>query len=78
MPDRCERVRWNVLEGIELEEILKSGVRNSIEHFDEYLDDAYVKATRHKIPSPWAAYNMTVSDARTFDPPSYPDPNLCR
>jgi len=58
---------------LELTEILDVKVRNTIEHFDEYLDDAVIKvsdpATRS---SPWAAYNMVLSDWSVFTPRIFP------
>jgi hypothetical protein len=66
------RALREVLDSVGLDELLKTKARDSIEHFDEYLDAAYVQVTTGKIPSPWAAYNMTLSDSRTMNPPPYP------
>ena len=61
------------LRPLKLSEVLEAKVRNTIEHFDEYLDEAVIQvsdpATR---PSPWAAYNMVLSDWGVFNPRVFP------
>lgn len=61
-----------VLGDVTLDEILRTKVRDSIEHFDEYLDTMNVEVERGKIVGPAAAYNIVLSDAGTFDGPLYP------
>jgi hypothetical protein len=61
-----------VLSDVTLDEILETKVRDSIEHFDEYLDTMNVGVASGKIAGPAAAYNMVISDAGTFDRPLYP------
>ncbi len=70
---RLRRHRTDVLAsllgGLELKEILQARVRNSIEHFDEYLDSAIVQISDSSSSKhPWAAYNMVLSDRAVFDP----------
>lgn len=61
------------LTGISLTEILNAKVRNTLEHFDEYLDEANIKVTTAKnLPSPMAAYNMVLSHWEVFNPRVYP------
>jgi hypothetical protein len=58
---------------VELREILDQKVRNTLEHFDEYMDEAVLLLSNpEKRPSPWAAFNMTISGRDVFQPPIYP------
>ena len=61
------------IEGVDLTEIMNAKVRNSIEHFDEYLDAANLMMhnTNESLP-PFAAYNMTLSSWGATSPPPYP------
>lgn len=62
-----------VLEGIQLSELLSAKVRNSLEHFDEYLDEANLKVSEAKNPpAPMAAYNMILSHWEAVTPRVYP------
>jgi hypothetical protein len=62
-----------MLEGIVLKELLNAKVRNTLEHFDEYLDEANLAVTEAKTPpSPMAAYNMVLSRWEVFNPRVYP------
>lgn len=62
-----------VIKGIQLVELLNSKVRNTLEHFDEYLDEANIAVSEAKTPpSPMAAYNMVLSSWDVFMPPVYP------
>lgn len=62
-----------LLEGIALNELLNAKVRNTLEHFDEYLDEANLAVTEaKKPPSPMAAYNMILSRWDVFNPRVYP------
>ena len=61
------------IKDIELVELLNSKVRNTLEHFDEYLDEANIALSEAKTPpSPMAAYNMVLSRWEVFTPPVYP------
>ena len=63
----------NLLEGIDMVELLNSKVRNTLEHFDEYLDEANLILTDSKSPpAPMAAYNMVLSHWETISPRVYP------
>jgi len=63
----------NLLEGVALNELLNAKVRNTLEHFDEYLDEANLAVTEaKKPPSPMAAYNMILSHWDVFNPRMYP------
>lgn len=58
---------------ISLTEILNAKVRNTLEHFDEYLDEANLAVSEAKTPpSPRAAYNMVLSHWEAFNPRVYP------
>ena len=57
---------------VTLKEILNHKVRNTLEHFDEYIDAAIVSLSSDEPPSPWAAFNMVVSSKDVFRPEIYP------
>lgn len=62
-----------VLHGVHLSELLNAKVRNTLEHFDEYLDEANLTISEAKNPpSPMAAYNMILSHWEAVDPRVYP------
>ncbi|WP_024939882.1 hypothetical protein [Xanthomonas arboricola] len=62
-----------VLDGIQLSELLNAKVRNSLEHFDEYLDEANLTVSEAKNPpAPMAAYNMILSHWEAVTPRVYP------
>ena len=62
-----------LLAGVTLAELLNAKVRNTLEHFDEYLDEANLVITDAKVPpSPMAAYNMVLSRWEVFDARVYP------
>lgn len=62
-----------LLKGIDLAELLNAKVRNTLEHFDEYLDEANMTLTDAQTPpSPMAAYNMVLSRWEVFSPRVYP------
>lgn len=59
--------------GIELTEMLNAKVRNTLEHFDEHLDEANIAVSSAKAPpSTMAAYNMVFSRWEVFSPRVYP------
>ena len=62
-----------LLGNVVLEEIVNHKVRNTLEHFDEYMDKAVVNLSNPtKRPSPWAAYNLIASSKGVFKPNIYP------
>lgn len=62
-----------LVEGIPLAELVNVKVRNTLEHFDEYLDEANLAVTEAKTPpSPRAAYNMILSHWEVISPRVYP------
>jgi hypothetical protein len=62
---RAEWLRGDVLGGLELEAILDAAVRHSLEHFDEYLDDAAQGALSRGAPS-LLPMDMIVGRRGTF------------
>ncbi len=61
------------LKGIDLTEMFNVKVRNSIEHFDEYLDEANLDLNAAATPpAPLAAYNLTFSSWDLMTPRPYP------
>lgn len=72
---RLERSKLlkELFNGIDIKEIKNSKVRNTLEHFDEYIDKENLKLeSSDKKVSPFAAYNMALSDWGAFSPPVYP------
>lgn len=62
-----------LLTGIPLVELVNVKVRNTLEHFDEYLDEANLAVSEAKVPpSPMAAYNIVLSHWEIFNPRIYP------
>lgn len=56
-----------------LKEILDVKVRNTLEHFDEYMDEAVLELSDPRTrPSPWAAFNLILSGRDVCQPPIYP------
>ncbi|WP_199179984.1 hypothetical protein [Chromobacterium sinusclupearum] len=63
----------SILDGVHLTELLNVKVRNTLEHFDEYLDEANLTISEAKNPpSPIAAYNMILSHWEAVEPRVYP------
>ena len=63
----------NLVGGIKLAELLNAKVRNTLEHFDEYLDEANLALSDARVPpSPMAAYNMVLSRWDAINPRVYP------
>ena len=70
--ERAEGLR-TALKDIELVEMFNVKVRNSIEHFDQYLDEANMDLlAATSPPAPLAAYNMTFSSWDLMTPRPYP------
>ncbi len=67
-----------ILNELPIKEIKNSKVRNTLEHFDEYLDESNVKLDKKhnkeklKDKHGFAAYNMAFSRWETFDRKVYP------
>ena len=62
-----------LVDGIALNELFNSKVRNTLEHFDEYLDEANLAVSEAKVPpAPMAAYNMVFSHWEVITPRVYP------
>lgn len=69
--------RANYLQGIlkkvNIQEISSARLRNTLQHFDEYLDAACIKAEDGDLKKyEQAVYNMVLSDWRAFTPKPYP------
>jgi hypothetical protein len=64
------------LNGIEIKEINNNKVRNTIEHFEEYLDELNLELENEtneiKAKHNSAAYNMTFSEWQVINPAVYP------
>lgn len=62
-----------LLTGIPLAELVNVKVRNTLEHFDEYLDEANLAVSEANVPpSPMAAYSLVLSHWEIFNPRIYP------
>jgi hypothetical protein len=63
----------SALKTVVLQEILDQKVRNTLEHFDEYMDEAVLELSDSTTRvSPWAAFNLIVSGRDVFRPPIFP------
>lgn len=64
------RARWlrdEVLRGVKLERIFEAKVRNTLEHFDEYIDETAIKYATRRLPTPsLAPVDMVVSRRQTL------------
>jgi hypothetical protein len=60
------------IEALEVKELLNHKVRNTLEHFDEYLDEANYKISRSARLNTMAAYNMVISHWEVVEPRMYP------
>lgn len=61
-----------LLEGIDLAELLDQKVRNTLEHFDEYLDEANIEVSEARHPPGAMAYNVVLSHWEACRPRVYP------
>jgi len=62
-----------LVSGLGISEILDSKVRNTLEHFDEYLDESNIELTESSDPNlVMAAYNMILSHWEAVSPRVYP------
>lgn len=57
---------------LKLTELLNNKVRNTLEHFDEYLDDANYSLSKKPMGAGKAAYNFVISHWEVTDPRLYP------
>jgi len=62
-----------MLEGISMQEILSVRVRNTLEHFDEYLDEAIILASEGALDAyVMIAHDMVISHRAAFEPNPFP------
>lgn len=65
-----------ILSGLSIKEIKNNKVRNTLEHFDEYLDECNLELAKAytdlKKNHSLAAYNMTFSNMKVIQPDVYP------
>lgn len=62
-----------LLAGIDISAIVDVKLRNTLEHFDEYLDDLNAKLHAGDVPpAPMAGYNLTLSHREVMTPPLHP------
>lgn len=68
---QVRRARWlrdELLKGVRIRALLDSKVRNSIEHFDEYLDDVAIRCYEGTIPRPTSVpLDVSVGRRKTFE-----------
>ncbi len=57
---------------LEIKELLNYKVRNTLEHFDEYLDEANYDVSKKAEQGRFAAYNMILSHWEALMPKVYP------
>ncbi|MDV1857526.1 hypothetical protein RZR38_17315 [Citrobacter freundii] len=61
------------IKGIEFTELKSVKVRNTLQHFDEYLDEANIEASEGKLKShQMAVYNFVMSHWEAVNPRPYP------
>lgn len=61
------------IKGIEVNEIKSVKVRNTLQHFDEYLDEANIEASEGKLSHhQMAVYNFVMSHWEALNPRPYP------
>ena len=61
------------IKGIEITELNSVKVRNTLQHFDEYLDEANIEASEGKLRShQMAVYNFVMSHREAITPRPYP------
>jgi hypothetical protein len=65
---RAHRLRHEVLTGIEISELFDAKVRNSLEHFDEYLDATVIRCYQRKAGLP-TLLPVDLSMGNRFDLP---------
>ena len=61
------------IKGVEISELKSVKLRNSLQHFDEYLDEANIEASKGKIKTHQVAvYNFIMSHWEAINPRPYP------
>lgn len=67
------KILKDLIECAEVSEILNSKVRNTLQHFDEYLDESNINLIDSKDPDiGLAAYNLVISSFDAIDTKLYP------
>ncbi|HIE8816524.1 TPA: hypothetical protein ACXP3B_003888 [Klebsiella pneumoniae] len=76
--DRSNMIKEFVSD-LDISEIMNSTVRNSLEHFDEYLDEFSTNFMKGTIQerNPYITFNMAISELNTFQPHAYPVRQYC-
>lgn len=71
--DRCNEIK-KILPNVDFSAILDTKVRNTLEHFDEYLDEFIINATLGGLDPKYMhiTYNVGVSDTAVFTPKPFP------
>lgn len=71
---RKERTKMlaDLISPLQITELLNNKVRNSLEHFDEYLDESNYNVSRKATEGRPAAYNMILSHWEAVSPRVYP------
>ncbi|EPL2188305.1 hypothetical protein [Klebsiella pneumoniae] len=71
--DRCDFIK-NSFPEIDFSGIMDTKLRNTLEHFDEYLDDFMTTVAKGDFPHayPMTAFNVGLSDRDVFTPHIYP------
>ncbi len=63
---------FEFLKSLNIKEMLNPKVRNTLEHFDEYLDKANYEVTQSASKNTLAAYNVVLSHWDAISPRVYP------
>lgn len=62
-----------IIKGLEISELKSVKVRNTLQHFDEYLDEANIEASEGKLKAhQMAVYNFVMSHWEAINPRPYP------
>ncbi len=68
---QVRRARWmrdELLKGVKVKALLDANVRNSLEHFDEYLDEIAIRCHDGAIPRPTSVpLDVSVGRRKTFE-----------
>ncbi|WP_223530606.1 hypothetical protein [Pseudomonas sp. GL-R-19] len=60
------------ISSLNIKELLNHKVRNTLEHFDEYLDEANYDLSKKPFQGRMAVYNMIISHWEAMNPRVYP------
>ncbi|BCU61222.1 hypothetical protein KLVA_33810 [Klebsiella variicola] len=76
--DRSNMIKKFVSD-LDTSEIMNSAVRNSLEHFDEYLDELSINLMKGAIQkrAPLITFNMAFSELNAIQPHPYPVRQYC-